>query len=114
MRCADMLFSTEPYQVSNMLPGTFVLPHPHKIKTLKHMKAPYKDEAMGLHFHWWEGKTHHAEKLMRWLKESGFKLQSRVFAYKKERDTSQKWGSTYFDEYLPMMSYPDYIQEVLR
>jgi len=114
MRCADMLFSTEPYQVSNMLPGTFVLPHPHMIKTLKHMKTPETQDVMGLFFHWWEGKTNHAEKVLRWLKESGFNIKSKVFAYKADRDTDKRWGATYFDDYLPMMTYPDFIQEVLR
>lgn len=112
---ADMLFGTEPYQVSCMNDGAYVLPHPHDIKNIKRIgiKSYYpEDKNVGFMYHWWEGRTYPSSLLGFKLKEK-YGVNTRIYAYNGQKDESVKWAKVMFDEHMSPMNYPEYVNSIM-
>jgi hypothetical protein len=112
-KMGDLVFSTEPTQVSNMIDGTFVLPHPTRVEHLKTIRAPEQTNDLGIPFHWWSGDTYIPSRTANKIKDKFGLDKTKLFAYvKKERDRMVKWHKTMWDETVGGMNYCDYAQEI--
>lgn len=100
-RMGDMVFGTEPHQVSQMIDGTFCIPHPTNTKALKHLGTAQKRDSIGIIHHWWNPNI-----ILPWLMaekvKKEFKIKkSTLYGYKEFHPTfthSQKWISNLFED----------------
>jgi len=112
-RNADMLFGTEPHQVSNMLNGAFVMPHPTRVEHLKKIRAPEKKNVLGTMFHWWCGKTYIPSRNATLMKKKfGFDSR-RLYAYfMSEKDEMSRWAKMMWDERIGGKNFPEYAESI--
>lgn len=112
-RNADMLFSTEPHQVSNMLEGAFVIPHPTDTKRLKKIAAPEKSNSVGTIFHWWSGDSYIPSRTANLMKKKFGFDSTRLYGYHMpEKDRMQRWNKVMWDEKIGGMNFPEYAQHI--
>lgn len=111
-RKCDMVFGTEPHQVSNMIDGAYCMPHPHWIHMLKRWGRPSITESIGYLYHWWENKTYIPPIWNYKLKEQGIKHKSRLYAYIPERDKSS-FTKANWDELVYPMNYPEFMNHFI-
>jgi len=114
-RMGDMVFGTEPHQTSCMIDGAYTIPHPTNIKRLKKVgvKSYYpEDNKVGFMYHWWEHKTYPSSLLGFKLKEK-YGIRTRIYAYDGKQDESARWAKVMFDEHIPGLDYPDYVNHLL-
>jgi len=110
-RMADMLFTTEKHQASNMLDGTFVMPHPSNTEYLKHLGSDYQSESIGFLFHWWAGHTYLPSRTLRLAKKL-FGLKSKMYGYWEKWDEMKQYKGAMFDTTLPLMRFPEFAQAI--
>ena len=111
-RMGDMVFTTEPHQASNMIDGTFTMPHPSNTDALKHLGTNQQSNSLGYIFHWWAGKTQLPYMTMeRAKKKFGFE-KTTMFGYNKPYDEQSEWGNVLFDDIAPLMSFPQFAQYI--
>ena len=79
----DMVFGTEPHQVSNMIKGAFTIPHPSNIRALKRLGHDKSQDqnAVGLLYHWWNPNVLHPYHVFRHLKEKFGIEKTQLFSY---------------------------------
>lgn len=109
---ADMVFGTEPSQVSHMIPRAKCMPHPSKIEILKHIMPQETEDSFGTIFHWWRGESFNAGYFALKLKKMFPKLRSKLYAYRADKDENVKWSRIMWDNLMPSMDYPDYIDHL--
>lgn len=108
----DMVFGTEPYQVSNMINGSFVIPHPTNTNALKHLGTDQCHDSVGLIFHWWAGMSFLGWNTLSRLKEANLFKKISAFGYDKNWDECKAWSQTMFDDIVPLMKFPDFAQRI--
>jgi len=113
-RMGDMVFSTEPHQVSNMLDGTFTIPHPTNTKYLKRMGTDLDagQKSVGFLYHWWHGESYIPSRMLNKMKEKGLVGKTTVYAYKESADLMRKFNRFMFDKKAELMDFPDYMQRL--
>lgn len=113
-RAADMVFGTEPYQVSNLIEGAYCIPHPHWIHMLKRIGRPKIENSIGHLYHWWEGRTMLPSIISYKLREKGIKHRSRLYAYMNTYDKNPKWTKALYDDLIKPMDYPKFIEQFIE
>jgi len=118
-RMGDMVFSTEKHQVSNMIDGTFVIPHPTRTEQLKCMGIDSEtkvNSSVGFIFHWWVGETYLPNRTLKKLEQKGYFKHIKMFSYNKQWDTMKRYKGHMFADYntIPNMPFPDYAEEVMK
>jgi len=109
----DVCYSTEPHQVSLMREGTYTIPHPHWIKTLKHLNVQWNHSSnnIGAIYHWWSGKSYIESLLFYKLQRKYPKLWSRLYAY-YGKDEMRRWQKVLFNEQMKLLPYPEYLRSL--
>lgn len=116
-KMGDMVFGTEEHQVSSMIDGAFCIPHPHWIEFYKHIdRSKVEKGTIGIINHWWHGDTFIPAQVIHRLKEQlgPGKIKAKIFAWRPEYDKNQRWSRTFFDEFIGMLDYPDYLRELSK
>jgi len=109
---ADMVFGTEPYQVSNMIDRAVVMPHPHWIHMLKRMGRPEIEPSIGFLYHWWESKSYLPAIWSYKLKDAGINHKSKLFAHLPKNDQNAAIRQCY-DELHPGYDYPTFMEKFM-
>jgi len=114
-RMGDMVFGTEQHQVSNMIPGAFVIPHPTNTKYVKRIGSDesLKENSVGFIYHWWAGETYLPHRTLERVKEKFGIKKARVYAYGKG-DKMAKFRKYMWDEVVPLLDFPDFAQAIQR
>lgn len=110
---ADMVFGTEPTQTSHMIDRAKVLPHPHWIEMLKHMKPDAIDKTYGILYHWWEGAVYRPAIVDFKFKKKNKLYKSKMYAFREDVADDKRWLRAYFDIKVPPMSFPEYIDDLM-
>ena len=111
-KMGDMVFSTEPHQVSNMIKGTYLLPHPTNTRLLKHLGHNEDRESIGFIYHWWAGSTHLPARTMA-LAANRYGLKTALYGYIKAGANpveNERWIPSMFDKVYPGMSFPEFAE----
>lgn len=111
-RMGDMVFGTEPFQVSNMINGTFCIPHPTNTKYLKMVGTDQHEDSVGFIYHWWNGDTYLASRLLNKIKRDFGVKQAKIFAYNPDTDNMTKYKGQMWDEIVGDIPFPQYIQKI--
>ena len=108
------MFSTEPHQVSNMIDGTFTMPHPTNTDCLKHLGTvkDYGPKSCGFLFRWWSGETYIPSRMLRKLKSKGVIDKSTIYAWHDKYDHHSKYNQYMFDRSAGLMKFTKYMQEL--
>jgi len=112
-RMGDMVFGTEPHQVSNMVNGAFCIPHPTNTKWLKRMTTDTKSNSIGYVFHWWEGGTYLPYRTTEKVKEKYGIDRSHVYGYKPQYDKMGKLNGMTWDKVMPLDNFSNYAERVM-
>jgi len=115
-RCGDMVFGTEKHQVSNMIDGTFNIPHPtntHVLKRLGFDKTKAEDSVSYI-FHWWNPETYLAHLTLQEVKAKFGVKKSRIMGYSPKdnagcTDLMRQYTPSMFNEITPLYDFPDYM-----
>lgn len=111
-KMGDMVFGTEAHQVSNMINGSFVLPHPTNTGMLKKVGTDIDRSSVGYIFHWWAGQSHLGHRTLEKVKEK-YKIQSAVvYGYNPEDDEMRRYSKIMWDRKIPLMPFPDFAELV--
>jgi hypothetical protein len=113
----DVVFGTEPYQVSQMIDGAHCIPHPHWISMLKHIGNDEYEEDMdgiGVLYHWWEGNSYTQSAVIERLRKEFPKIYSRLYGYTGQNDVCKQWQKVMFDEHMKLMDYPNFQRSIMR
>jgi len=116
-RQGDMVFGTEPHQVSNMIKGTFTIPHPTNTDSLKqwHKTLDYEEESsIGFIFHWWARQTHLPWKTVETVRKKYGIKRNAIFGYKPAHDESYKYQKLMWDEKYELMPFPDFAKAMIK
>jgi hypothetical protein len=112
-RMGDMVFGTEPHQVSNMINGAYCLPHPTNTKCVKRIGCDSESNSVGFIFHWWAGETLLPWRTLERVKAKYGIKKSRIYAYgDARRDEQERWSKIMWDEVMPLMQFPDFAEVV--
>jgi hypothetical protein len=113
----DMIFGTEPCQTSHMGDRAYCFPHPTWTKMLKHYgRDPDKVKKGHIAniFHWWDGRTFSSHLCLEQLKKKHPTIWTKLYAYNPGNDKSAKYSKAMWDEILPIMDYPGYLESVMH
>ena len=117
-RMGDMVFGTEPHQVSNMINGSFCIPHPTNTKILKHLGVDkqLKENSVAFIYHWWAGQSHLASRTLRIVQEKYGLKKTKMFGYqpKPGTDEMKTYNKFMFNEVSPLEQFPDFIQTLQK
>jgi len=115
-RMGDMVFGTEPFQVSNMIEGTFCIPHPTNTEYVKRLGCDpaTKQNSVGFIYHWWAGETYLPHRTLEKVKEKFGLKKIKMYAYNGRNDDMAKYKGYMFDEIVPLLDFPDFAQAVQR
>ena len=111
-RMGDMVFGTEPHQVSQMIDGTFCIPHATNTKVLKHLGSVYDEDSVGFIFHWWAGDTYIGSRTLKKIQKKFGIKSSRVYGYWEQWDKMRKYKTYMFDDIAPLMRFPEFAQRI--
>ncbi|MAH49937.1 hypothetical protein CMI37_29230 [Candidatus Pacearchaeota archaeon] len=111
-RQGDMVFGTEPHQVSNMLNGVFVIPHPTNTSMLKKLGSDMENDSVGFIFHWWSGDTYLPHRTLERVKEKFGVKMARIFAYKPDKDQMSAGRKLMWDETVGGLDFPDFAEYI--
>lgn len=110
-RMGDMVFSTEPHQVSNMIEGAFVIPHPTNTKYLKQLGTAVESNSIGYIYHWWNPQTLLPWRLLEKVKKIHGIDKSAVYGHThRPEDSYAKMKGYLFDKYVGLIPFPEYAQ----
>jgi len=113
-RMGDMVFSTEPHQVSNMINGTYTIPHPTNTKVLKHLGTNQDENSVGFIYHWWAQSTYtHFLTMEKVRKKYGIKKATMFGETKGHDDKMERWRDMMFHERVPLISFPQFAQRLM-
>lgn len=114
-RMGDMVFGTEENQVSNMIDGTFCIPHPTNTEGLKHLGSAVKGKKDHIAFiyHWWAPDNMYIPaRMLRKLKEK-YGLKLKMYGFMARGDSQmEKYRNYLFDEIVELESFPDFAQAI--
>lgn len=113
-KMGDMVFGTEPHQVSQMVNGAYCLPHPTNTDALKHLGTDQDENSIGFIYHWWSGEILHPARLFQELKDE-YGVDTKVFGFrpsKFQRPMCKKWSKIMFDKLEGLQPFPDYAEKV--
>lgn len=111
-KMGDMVFSTEPHQVSNMIEGTHVIPHATNTKYLKKFRADGQNNTLGTIFHWWHGDTYLPSRTANLIKKDNGLDQSILYSYQdgSKRDKMYRWAKIMWDKKVGGLNLPEYLE----
>lgn len=109
-RCGDMVFGTEEHQVSNMINGTFVIPHPTNTAMLKKCTTDVKDNAIGFLYHWWAGSSYLPFRTVNKVKQMFGVKKCKIYGYNPEADEMRQFKTIMWDEIVPLLDFPDFLE----
>ncbi len=119
-RMSDMLFGTEPHQVSCMIDRAYCIPHPHRVDILKHYRIDMSEEdkkdkktKVGTLFHWWEGQAMLQSLLFKKLEMKGYRLTTHIYSFDSRHADSQVWSRLLYDELHKTVEYPKFLKEMM-
>jgi len=113
----DMIFGTEPCQTSHMGDRAYCIQHPTWTKMLKRYgrdEQKVRKGRIATVFHWWDGRTFSPHLCMQQLKQKHPHIWTKLYAYNPANDKSCKYSKTMWDEIVPLMEYPDYLQDIMH
>jgi len=110
-RMGDMVFGTEPNQVSQMIKGAYCLTHPTNTKVIKHLGSDYDENSVGFLFHWWAGHTYIGALTLQKVKEK-YGVETRMYGYNDAFDEMKRWKGVMFDDIAPLMAFPDFAEKI--
>lgn len=112
-RMGDMVFSTEPNQVSNMIDGTFVIPHPTNTKILKRLGTAYDNDSVGYIYHWWAPENMYlGSRTLRKLKQQFGWKKNRIYGWNPRNDKMAQHVEVMFDDIADLQQFPDFAQQI--
>lgn len=111
-KMGDMVFTTESRGASNMIDGTFVMPHPSNTECLKRLGTNEQEDSIGFIFHWWSGKTYLPFLTVERAKKKFGIAKSCIFGYNKPYDEMKRWNGIMFDHIVPLMDFPSFAQHL--
>jgi hypothetical protein len=111
-RQGDMVFGTEPHQVSNMLPGTFVIPHATNTKMLKKMGSDVENDSVAFTYHWWAGQTYLPHRTLERVKAKYGVKKATMYAYNPTSDEMKTGTKLMWDKVQPMLDFPDFAEQI--
>jgi len=111
-RQGDMVFGTESHQVSNMIPGTFTIPHPTNTKMLKRLGSDVESDSIGFIFHWWAGETYLPHRTLERVKRKYGVKKSKIYAYKPNKDEMTHGQKLMWDDKIGMLDFPDFAEYI--
>ena len=112
-KAGDMVFGTEPHQVSNMIDGAFTIPHPTNTEALKKLGTTKQRDSAGYIYHWWAPQTYLGSRTMEAVKKKFNIKKSAIYGYTKpERDQMNRWHGVMFDRDVGMMQFPEFAQTI--
>lgn len=112
-KLGDMVFGTEPHQVSNMVNGAFCIPHPTNTEWLKRQTTDTKSDSIGYVFHWWEGGTYLPYRTCEKVKAKFNIAKSHVYGYKPQHDKMQRFLGLTWDKQMPLDDFPNYAERIM-
>jgi len=111
-RQGDMVFGTEPHQVSNMINGSFCIPHPTNTKMLKRVTSDHKQDSVGFIFHWWAPQTYLPHRTLELVKKRFGVKKSAIYGFKDEFDEMRKYNKLMWDKKHELMRFPDFLEKI--
>jgi|TARA_Y100000310_G_scaffold140352_1_gene139780 hypothetical protein len=111
-RAGDMVFGTEPHQVSNMIDGTFCIPHPTNTKWVKRLGTDAYDDAIGFVFHWWAGETYLPHRTIEKVKAKYGVEKAKIYGYKEQWDKNSQAKKLMWDTICPLDDFTNYAERV--
>jgi len=111
-RMGDFVFGTEPHQISNMINGSFCIPHATNIEVLKKLGSAHQTNSLGYIYHWWMPGTYLASRTIKQVMEKHKIDTSEVYGYKEYTDPMKKWKGLMFDKINPLFDFPEFAQRV--
>jgi hypothetical protein len=112
-RMGDMVFGTEPHQVSNMIDGAFCIPHPTNTEVLKKLGTTKKRDSVGYIYHWWAPQTYLGSRTLEKVKKQFNIKKSSIYGYTKpEKDRMAQWNGVMFNENVGMVRFPEFAQTI--
>jgi hypothetical protein len=112
-KLGDMVFSTEHYQVSNMIEGTFCFPHPTNTKYLKKLRGTKKSNTVAFIYHWWCGDTYTPWRIANKIKKKYNLDATRIYAYMDPKtDKMMKFNKFMWDEKIGGLDFVDYVEHL--
>lgn len=112
-RMGDLVFGTEPHQVSNMINGAFCIPHPTNTKWLKRLTTDNETNSIGYIFHWWEGGTYLPYRTTQQVKAKYGLKESHIYGYKQNNDKMGKLIKMTWDKTMPLDDFPNYAERIM-
>jgi len=111
-RMGDMVFGTEPHQVSNMIDGSFCIPHATNTEVLKKLGTDHKSNSLGYIYHWWMPGTYLASRTIKQVMEKYKIDQSVLYGYKEATDPMKQWKGMMWTKINSLLAFPDFAQEI--
>ena len=111
-KMGDMVFGTEPHQVSNMIKGSFCMPHPTNTEMMKKVGSDYESDSIGFIYHWWAGETYLPHRTVEMAKKQFKVASSRLYAYQPETDECLKWEKSMWDDKIGIQDFPTFAQMI--
>lgn len=113
-RMGDMVFGTEPTQVSNMIEEAHCLPHPANTHVLKRLGVDKseKEDSVGFINHWWDSKTYVPHRMLKKFQEKYKFKMKKIFGYSETGDLMNRWAGQMWEETVPLVKFPDYATKV--
>jgi len=109
-REGDMVFGTEKHQVSQMIKGSFCMPHPSNTKILKRFGVDplSKKNSIGVICHWWAQSNLHAYNTARWVKEEYGLDEINAYGYSK-KEPMERYSGVMYNNIYDLMDFPSFL-----
>jgi hypothetical protein len=114
-RMGDMVFGTEPYQVSNMIDGTFCIPHPTNTELLKHLGTDNaQNNCISTIFHWWAGESYIPFRTVNKMRQIYKIPKLKIYGYEQEKDSMSKYHGFMWSEKVPIINFREFAQMIQK
>lgn len=114
--CGDLVFGTEPYQVSQMIDKAICMPHPTNIKEIKIFKnrvKQKKNDVIGMFYHFYDETNLQKVLLTKSLKQD-LKCKMFLYNYVKEKNKESSISEYWFDKIFQQFEFPQFCMSLMR
>jgi glycosyltransferase involved in cell wall biosynthesis len=114
----DMVFGTEPHQVSNMINGAFCMPHPTHTKILKSFghDVTQEENSVGFIYHWWAPEAYLSYMTLEAVKAKFGVEKSRIYGYSPDKDPLKSFvqKKMLFDDVMHLTDFPTFADKIQK
>ena len=108
-KLGDKVFGTEPIQVSQMIDGAYLIPHPTNTKELKLFK-PSKSNHLAVVYNPYDKNLYHTTLMTQRLKDE-FKLRAKLLNYIRPNKL-EGYYRNYYDSMVGLIPFKEWIMEI--